>query len=70
LDKSLDLDNDGVSEGGWETMSAPLTHAVSNNRASVEAHPTPTSSSWESAHAYYSTGYYRVAYYIGNGSGH
>ena len=70
FDKSLDLDNDGVSEGGWETMSAPLTHAVSNNRASVEAHPTPSSSSWESAHAYYSTGYYRVAYYIGNGSGH
>ena len=69
-DASLDLDNDGVSEGVWETMSAPLTHAVSNNRASVEAHPTPTSSSWESAHAYYSTGYYRVAYYIGNGSGH
>ena len=70
LDKSLDLDNDGVSEGGWETMSAPLTNAVSNNRASVEAHPTPSSSDWESAHAYYSAGYYRVAYYIGNGSGH
>ena len=69
-DKSLDLDNDGIKEGGWETMSAPLIHAVSNNRASVEAHPTPASSTWESAHAYYSAGYYRVAYYIGNGSGH
>ena len=51
-------------------MSAPLIHAVSNNRASVEAHPTPNSSTWESAHAYYSSGYYRVAYYIGNGAGH
>ncbi|MEE0879758.1 MAG: hypothetical protein UH788_10855 [Treponemataceae bacterium] len=70
FDKDLDLDNNGSPEGGWETMSAPLTNAVSNNRACVEAHPTPSSSSWESAHAYYSTGYYRVAYYIGNGSGH
>ena len=69
-DASLDLDNDGVAEGGWETMAAPLVNAVSNNRASVEVHPTPSSSKWESAHAYYSGGYYRVAYYIGNGSGH
>ena len=61
-----------VTEGGWETMSAPLTHAVSNNRASVEVHPNPSSASaWgESAHAYFSGGYYRVAYYIGNGKGH
>ena len=71
-DASLDLNNDGVTEGGWETMSAPLTHAVSNNRASVEVHPNPSSASaWgESAHAYFSGGYYRAAYYIGNGSGH
>ncbi|MBE6347478.1 MAG: hypothetical protein E7064_00875 [Spirochaetaceae bacterium] len=69
-DKSLDLNNDGITEGGWETMSAPLSHTVSNNRASVEAHPSPTTSSWESAHAYYSGGYYRAAYYIGNGKGH
>lgn len=69
-DKSLDLNNDGISEGGWETMSAPLSHTVSNNRASVEAHPSPTTSSWESAHAYFSGGYYRAAYYIGNGKGH
>ena len=54
----------------WETMSAPLVHTVANNRACVEAHPTPASSAWESAHAYYSVGYYRVAYYIGNGGGH
>lgn len=70
FDSTLDLNNDGVNEGGWETMSAPLTHAVSNNRASVEAHPSPTTSSWESAHAYFSGGYYRAAYYIGNGKGH
>ena len=51
-------------------MSAPLVNAVSNNRSSVEVHPTPSSSDWESAHAYFSGGYYRVAYYIGNGKGH
>ena len=68
-DTELDLNNDGI-KGDWETMSAPLVHAVSNNRASVEAHPTPSSSDWESAHAYFSGGYYRVAYYIGNGKEH
>ena len=67
-DKTLDLDNNGTEEGGWETMSAPLVHTVANNRACVEARPDP--SEWESAHAYYSVGYYRVAYYIGNGEGH
>ena len=72
FDESLDLNNDGNNEGGWETMSAPLTHSVSNNRASVEVHPNPSSASaWgESAHAYFSGGYYRAAYYIGNGKGH
>ena len=72
IDESLDLNNDGNNEGGWETMSAPLTHSVSNNRASVEVHPNPSSASaWgESAHAYFSGGYYRAAYYIGNGNGH
>ena len=70
LDNTLDLDNDGTPEGGWETMSAPLGNSVSNNRAIVEVHPKPNSSSWESAHAYFSAGYYRVAYYIGSGTGH
>ena len=69
-DSTLDLDNDGTPEGGWETMSAPLGNSVSNNRAIVEVHPKPNSSSWESAHAYFSAGYYRVAYYIGSGTGH
>ena len=50
-------------------MSAPLKHTVANTRACVEAHPTPESSKWESAHAYYSVGYYRVAYYIGKSKG-
>ena len=74
LDYNLDYDNDDnpESDGAWETISAPLTHPVSNHKATVEVHPTPTDeSAWgESAHAYYSSGYYRVAYYIGNGEGH
>ena len=71
-DSTLDLDNDGTPEGGWETMSAPLVNSVSNNRAIVEVHPKPTeASAWgESAHAYFSAGYYRVAYYVGSGKGH
>ena len=74
LDYNLDYNNDDNPEpdGAWETISAPLTHPVSNHKATVEVHPTPTDeSAWgESAHAYYSSGYYRVAYYIGNGEGH
>ena len=74
LDYNLDYNNDDKpeSDGAWETISAPLTHPVSNHKATVEVHPNPTSSdAWgESAHAYYSSGYYRVAYYIGNGEGH
>ena len=71
-DNTLDLDNDGTPEGGWETMSAPLQNSISNTRASVEVYPKPTdASAWgESAHAYFSAGYYRVAYYIGSGTGH
>ena len=69
-DKTLDLDCDGTAEGGWETMTAPLNYKVSNGKSCIEAHPTPASATWEAAVGFTPGDLYRVAYYIGNGSGH
>ena len=61
------------SDGKWEVMKSPLVHTVAQNRACIEAHPTPESSGWgEAAVGYYSNQdqRYHAAYYIGNGKGH
>lgn len=61
------------SGGKWEVMKSPLVHTVAQNRACIEAHPTPESSGWgEAAVGYYSNQdqRYHAAYYIGNGNGH
>ena len=61
------------SGGKWEVMKSPLVHTVAQNRACIEAHPTPESSGWgEAAVGYYSNQdqRYHAAYYIGNGKGH
>ena len=69
-DSNLDLDCDGTAEGGWETMTAPLNYKVSNVKSCIEAHPTPASAAWEAAVGFTPGDLYRVAYYVGNGSGH
>ena len=61
------------SGGKWEVMKSPLVHTVAQNRACIEAHPTPESSGCgEAAVGYYSNQdqRYHAAYYIGNGNGH
>ena len=61
------------SDGKWEVMKSPLVHTVAQNRACIEAHPTPESGGWgEAAVGYYSNQdqRYHAAYYIGNGKGH
>ena len=35
-DSSLDEDNDGIADGGWETMTAPLNAKVTNVRSCIE----------------------------------
>lgn len=70
FDSTLDLDCNGTAEGGWETMTAPLNYKVTNVKSCVEAHPTPASAIWEAAVGFTPGDLYRVAYYIGNGSGH
>ena len=69
-DSTLDLNCDGTAEGGWETMTAPLKYKVSNVKSCIEAHPTPASAAWEAAVGFTPGDLYRVAYYVGNGSGH
>ena len=69
-DSTLDLNCDGTAEGGWETMTAALNYKVSNVKSCIEAHPTPTTAAWEAAVGFTPGDMYRVAYYVGNGSGH
>ena len=60
------------SGGKWEVMKSPLVHTVAQNRACIEAHPTPETGWGEAAVGYYSNQdqRYHAAYYIGNGNGH
>lgn len=60
------------SGGKWEVMKSPLVHTVAQNRACIEAHPTPATGWGEAAVGYYSNQdqRYHAAYYIGNGKGH
>lgn len=60
------------SGGKWEVMKSPLVHTVAQNRACIEAHPTPATGWGEAAVGYYSNldQRYHAAYYIGNGNGH
>ena len=69
-DSTFDTDFDGVADGEWETMVAPLNYKVTNVRSCIEAHPTPASSTWEAAVGFTPGDYYRVAYYVGSGKGH
>ena len=71
-DSTLDLNCDGTAEGGWETMTAPLNYKVSNCKSCIEAHPNPSNNGvdWEAAVGFTPGDLYRVAYYVGNGSGH
>ena len=71
-DKNIDTNFDGIADGAWETITAPLTKKVTGVRTSLAVHPNPTSSSaWGEAAIGFTPGdYYRVALYIGSGKGH
>lgn len=60
------------SGGKWEVMKSPLIHTVAQNRACIEAHPSPATGWGEAAVGYYSNQdqRYHAAYYIGDGNGH
>ncbi|MBP3449685.1 MAG: hypothetical protein J6K22_04390 [Spirochaetaceae bacterium] len=69
-DSSFDSDFDGNPNGGWETMTAPLTYKVTDVRPCLAVHPSPSTSTWEAAIGFTPGDYYRVAFYIGSGKGH
>jgi len=64
-DASLDLDGDGVAEGGWETMTAAMNYKASNVRTSIAAHPDPSAGGWTAAVGFTPGNLYRVVRYIG-----
>lgn len=63
-DDSLDLNQDGTAEGGWETMAAAMNYKTGSLRTSIEAYPG-ASGPWTAAVGFSPGNLYRVVYYIG-----
>ena len=70
FDKNIDTNFDGISDGTWECMVAPLAYKATSIRTCVEVHPQMTTSDWEAAIGFTPGDLYRVAFYIGSGKGH
>ena len=72
FDKTIDTNFDGVADGAWEAMVAPLAHKATSIRTCVEVHPKMTTSGidWEAAIGFTPGDFYRLAFYIGSGKGH
>lgn len=70
FDKNIDTNFDGISDGTWECMVAPLAYKATSIRTCVEVHPSPSTSTWEAAIGFTPGDLYRVALYIGSGKGH
>ena len=70
FDKNIDTNFDGISDGTWECMVAPLAYKATSIRTCVEVHPQMTTSDWEAAIGFTPGDLYRVALYIGSGKGH
>jgi hypothetical protein len=70
FDSNIDTNFDGAKDGAWETMVAPLAYKVTSIRTCVEVHPQMKTNGWEAAVGFTPGDKYRVAYYIGSGTGH
>lgn len=70
FDKNIDTNFDGISDGTWECMVAPLAYKATSIRTCVEVHPQMTTSDWEAAIGFTPGDLYRVALFIGSGKGH
>ena len=68
FDSELDLNQDGISEGSWETMTVPLSRRVSDSRTCVCVNPSGNSNKWHAAIGFTPGDYYRVAFYKGKGN--
>jgi hypothetical protein len=66
-DSSLDFNNDGTAEGGWETMTAPLNQKVTNVRSCIETQAKAAdSNTYAAAIGFYPGADYRAAFFVGN----
>jgi hypothetical protein len=70
FDSNIDTNFDGAKDGAWETMVPPLAYKVTSIRTCVEVHPQMKTNGWEAAVGFTPGDKYRVAYYIGSGTGH
>ena len=68
IDSELDLNQDGVNEGSWETMTVPLARRVSDSRTCVCVNPSGNFNKWHAAIGFTPGDYYRVAFYKGKGN--
>ena len=65
-DSTFDYDNDGVAEGGWETLTAALDAKVTNIRTCVEPNAKANDGVAYTAAIGFSPGSdYRAAFYVG-----
>jgi hypothetical protein len=67
------LDQNGVSQKGWETMHVPARFKIQENRTSIETWPSRDTSSgaarpanlfWDTAIGYANDDFFRIAYYL------
>ena len=66
-DSSLDFNNDGTAEGGWETMTAPLNQKVTNVRSCIETQAKAAdNNTYAAAIGFYPGADYRAAFFVGN----
>ena len=65
-DSTFDYDNNGVSEGGWETLTAAMDAKVTNIRTCIEPNAKANDGNAYTAAIGFSPGSdYRAAFYVG-----
>ncbi len=65
-DTTLDLNNDGTADGGWETMTAPLNAKVTNVRSCIEVNAKAfDANTYKAAIGFCPGSDYRAAFYVG-----
>lgn len=65
-DENYDGNNDGIAEGGWETMTAPLNAKVTNTRSCIEVNAKAYDNQTYAAAIGFCPGSdYRAAFFVG-----
>ena len=65
-DSNFDEDNDGIADGGWETLTAAMDAKVTNVRTCIEPNAKAyDGNSYTAAIGYHPGSDYRAAFYVG-----